>query len=698
MDEKSSYLVYFATEKMQQGYESFREERQELLACILVMLELRERYMAGQISIEFTIRDYRLMKLHLKMRRSASKSSFYMRMKEVFNLEEAELMILMLALVKDSDRLSGVQISRLCGRERMQQMNLYAADRLLDFECILEDGNINPAYDNEKLALFLDNGIEASMDKYAEIFPRKALLRYIELEDKAFLGKPYGMTGSYSRRIITSDELPELVLYENILEQVCRMNLQNREPWILKLIGDEGVGRTLLSSYLARQLGKNLLIVEGKKLDIFKHEQAVSIAGKQASEWFYEWQLEAMLSSDLIMLKDLSEADSIMFIDRINSFFIISKTMENPGAEDGSENEYQSIRNQVAVNMLPPDASQRDRLWRYFLNNSKVGEDVSIAELSSKYFLNAKGIKDIIFSARMLMLSRNEDALTMEDISKAVTMGQYKGLGPFARKIAAGFSWEDLVVDDETKTQLEYICAQVKYRQLVGEEWGFYEKLPYGRGVSALFYGPPGTGKTMAAQVIARELGFDLYRVDLSQMSSKYIGETEKNISALFERARQMNIILFFDEADSFFAKRQEAKDSHDVNANAKVGHLLQQLEDYDGIVLLATNLKEQIDDAFKRRIKYMISFSFPDAQTRKKLWKSLLPDRLPHESSLDIDFFAERFELSGSQIKDVLLQAAFIAANGNEVLGNRHVKEALKMNYRKYGKLLTDLDFGYMA
>jgi len=181
-------------------------------------------------------------------------------------------------------------------------------------------------------------------------------------------------------------------------------------------------------------------------------------------------------------------------------------------------------------------------------------------------------------------------------------------------------------------------------------------------------------------------------------MTSKYIGETEKNISDLFRRARQMNIILFFDEADAFFAKRQEAKDSNDMHANAKIGHLLQQLEDYDGIVLLATNFKENLDDAFKRRIKYMIRFTFPDAATRRNLWKSFIPEKMPREADLDIDFFADHFEMSGSQIKDVLLQAAFIAANDKTVIGNRQIKEALKMNYQKYGKVLTEHDFGYLA
>lgn len=210
---------------------------------------------------------------------------------------------------------------------------------------------------------------------------------------------------------------------------------------------------------------------------------------------------------------------------------------------------------------------------------------------------------------------------------------------------------------------------------MVGEEWGFFEKTSYGRGVSALFYGSPGTGKTMAVQIIAKELGLELYRVDLSKMVSKYIGETEKNISALFDIAKNMNVILFFDEADSLFAKRSEVKDSNDRNANAETAHLLQKMEEYEGMVILATNLVEQIDDAFRRRIKFMVPFRFPDVSTRTKLWHSLIPEKTPLDDSIDLDFFANQFELSESQIKEILWNAAYIAVSDNQPLGNEQIK-----------------------
>ena len=284
------------------------------------------------------------------------------------------------------------------------------------------------------------------------------------------------------------------------------------------------------------------------------------------------------------------------------------------------------------------------------------------------------------------------------ELSPYMEQSQAGQLGNFAVRVPCVFGWEDLIVEEKARRQLLHICGQMKYRSIVGNQWGFFEKMPYGRGLSALFYGPPGTGKTMAVQVIAKDLGLDLYRVDLSRMVSKYIGETEKNISALFDKAKHMNVILFFDEADSFFSRRSEVKDANDRSANAEVAHLLQKLEEYEGITILATNLKDQIDDAFKRRIRFMVNFRFPSAETRRRLWHSLLPEAAPRSGDLDLDFFADQFELSGSQIKEILLNAAYMAAGMGEPLGNGQIKEALCINYEKYGKFLTKEDFGYLG
>jgi SpoVK/Ycf46/Vps4 family AAA+-type ATPase len=181
-------------------------------------------------------------------------------------------------------------------------------------------------------------------------------------------------------------------------------------------------------------------------------------------------------------------------------------------------------------------------------------------------------------------------------------------------------------------------------------------------------------------------------------MVSKYIGETQKNISELFDRAKGINALLFFDEADAMFARRTEVSDSHDRNSNSEVAHLLQKLEEYDGISILASNLKDNIDDAFKRRIKYMVYFPFPDGDTRSILWRKMIPEKAPVEDGLDLDFFAQNFEMSGSEIKDAVLHAAYMAAREQALIGNKHIIEAIKLSFAKYGKVLKNEDFGYLG
>lgn len=277
-----------------------------------------------------------------------------------------------------------------------------------------------------------------------------------------------------------------------------------------------------------------------------------------------------------------------------------------------------------------------------------------------------------------------------EDVYLWIREGLHdRQLGPCASYIKPVYGWKDLILEDSQKEMMSQICGRVQYRDLVMGTWGFGRKSAYGNGVSAIFYGPPGTGKTMAAQVIAAELGMDLYRVDLSQISSKYIGETEKNLSSLFEAAASRNAVLFFDEADGLFAKRSEVGSSNDRYANMETGFLLQKFEEYDGITILATNFIHNIDEAFKRRIKFMVRFLFPNEEMRLRLWESMLPTEAVLEEPLNMKLYARRFELSGSAIKDIITNAAYLAAARGHGIRNEDVHKALRFHYMRYGKNL---------
>jgi SpoVK/Ycf46/Vps4 family AAA+-type ATPase len=273
---------------------------------------------------------------------------------------------------------------------------------------------------------------------------------------------------------------------------------------------------------------------------------------------------------------------------------------------------------------------------------------------------------------------------------KACYMQVQHRLEKKATRIQPKYAWDDIILPGDQKEQLRNACNQMKYRSTVYGQWGFGGKLAYGKGLSMLFAGPPGTGKTMSAQVVAKELKLELFKIDLSQVISKYIGETEKNLHEIFQEARLSNAILFFDETDALFGKRSEVKDSHDKYANIETAYLLQKMEEYDGISVLATNLLGNIDEAFIRRINYIIKFPFPDAEYREIIWRTMFPKAAPLADDVDFKFIAGKFAIAGGSIKNIAVSAAFLAAETASPIGMKHLLQAIKHELLKTGKLLT--------
>jgi SpoVK/Ycf46/Vps4 family AAA+-type ATPase len=242
--------------------------------------------------------------------------------------------------------------------------------------------------------------------------------------------------------------------------------------------------------------------------------------------------------------------------------------------------------------------------------------------------------------------------------------------------------------------QLSEICSYLKHYQTVYGDWGFGRRISLGLGLNVLFAGPSGTGKTMAAEILAGELGLDLYKIDLSSIVSKYIGETEKNLDRVFREGQISNAILFFDEADALFGKRSEVRDSHDRYANVEVAYMLQRMEEYDGAVILATNLRKNMDDAFARRMHFALEFPMPEEPDRYRIWKNVFPPEAPIAADANLAFMARQFKITGGNIKNIALGAAFLAAeNGGHItMGN--LVRATKREYQKTGKLCTEADF----
>ncbi|MFI2375186.1 ATP-binding protein [Streptomyces sp. NPDC018964] len=286
-----------------------------------------------------------------------------------------------------------------------------------------------------------------------------------------------------------------------------------------------------------------------------------------------------------------------------------------------------------------------------------------------------------------------------DDLRVAVRAQNGAGLDRLARRLEPGVGWDDLVLPPTTHRRLRELALRARHREQVLGQWGMRPGGGRGRGVIALFAGESGTGKTMSAEVIAADLGMDLYVVDLSTVVDKYIGETEKNLERIFTEASAVNAVLLFDEADAIFGKRSEVKDAHDRHANIESAYLLQRMESFDGIAVLTTNLRANLDEAFTRRLDVVADFPMPDTGQRLALWERCLGDRLPRADDLDLAFCADRFELAGGSIRACAVTAAYLAAESGEPLTMRQTVTAIAQEYRKLGRLVLESEFGpYLA
>jgi SpoVK/Ycf46/Vps4 family AAA+-type ATPase len=344
----------------------------------------------------------------------------------------------------------------------------------------------------------------------------------------------------------------------------------------------------------------------------------------------------------------------------------------------------------IEIDVPAPMFRERLELWRRALAGAAIAAD-DLEVVASRYAFTGATIARAAHRAVQTARLRDPEQpqVTLDDLGDSARLMFSHRLGAMAQRIPIGFSWSDLVLPRDTQEAVREVVRFARYRSFLLEDWGFAAKLPYGRGVSAIMAGPPGTGKTMVAQLLAKELGYDLYRIDLSQVVNKYIGETEKNLARIFDEAETSHAVLFFDEADALFAKRTDVKSANDRYANLEVNYLLQRMETFDGVTLLATNLEQGLDDAFKRRVRFSILFELPEEAERKKLWISMFPPRVPLAPNIDWDLMAKRFEMAGGYIKKAALRAALIAAEARRPITTADLIEAARQEYREMGRII---------
>jgi ATP-dependent 26S proteasome regulatory subunit len=345
---------------------------------------------------------------------------------------------------------------------------------------------------------------------------------------------------------------------------------------------------------------------------------------------------------------------------------------------------------------IPPYGHRRS-LWERFLDPSAAVDDPDLDALAGQFMLTTGQIRDAASTAEDRAV-QGDHPVARVDLFAAARAHSNVRLAALAKKIAPRFSWEDIVLPDDQLALLREIINTVRGRPKVLDTWGVGEKLASSRGVTVLFSGPPGTGKTMAAEIIADELGLDLYKIDLSTVVSKYIGETEKNIERIFKEAERSNAILFFDEADALFGKRSEVRDSHDRYANIEISYLLQRMEAYDGVTILATNLRGNLDEAFTRRLQFAVNFPFPEADDRLRIWRTLFPEDVPRAPDLDFEYLAERFRLAGGSIRNIIVSAAYLAAADGHYVTMNHLLHGTRRELQKMGRLIREEDLDIPA
>jgi SpoVK/Ycf46/Vps4 family AAA+-type ATPase len=359
-----------------------------------------------------------------------------------------------------------------------------------------------------------------------------------------------------------------------------------------------------------------------------------------------------------------------------------------------SRERYQFQRQVNHVSVARLDSAAQKQIWSVSLAGMTNSVDGEVDALVQQFQMGPGAILNAVASAVQRAHRREGDfKLLPEDLWQTCREQVGWQLGSLAQPLTPCYCWDDIVVPDDLLRQLHEIADQVATRSEVYDRWGFGSRLTRGRGISALFSGPSGTGKTMAAEILANHLELDLYRIDLAGVVSKYIGETEKNLRNVFDAAEESGAILFFDEADALFGKRTEVRDSHDRYANIEVNYLLQRMEDYRGLAILCTNRRSALDRAFLRRLRFLVEFPFPDGEKRRQIWSKVFPVDTP-VLDLNLDELA-RLEITGGNIHNIALNAAFLAAHECASIQMLHLRRAARREYAKIDKLLTEAEFG---
>jgi AAA+ superfamily predicted ATPase len=527
------------------------------------------------------------------------------------------------------------------------------------------------------------------------------LVRAIHLDER-IAGYLLGQDGIDSRittlasPVIPQKKIADLAASEDLKSRLHNLISKNKNvPLICCLLSAYGSNNADIAGAICSELEMPMFIVNLKAF------LAVNAPTDNLVSFIFR---EGLLQNSVIYLEDFdpslneSKENASLFRE------IILEMRSYPnwvvlGLQKEWQPEYGTIGKPcINVKLSSITFSERLRVWESLVRDERnFAPDINVIDLAGKFKLSSGQILQATNTAKNLAKWRDPETARVinEDIYNACRKQSGENLNTLARKIKPFYNWEDIILPKDQMEQLREICRYVEHYHTVYDAWGFGRKTSLGKGLKVLFAGPSGTGKTMAAEVIGNELKIDLYKIDLSTIVSKYIGETEKNLDKIFREGQDSNAILFFDEADALFGKRSEVRDSHDRYANIETAYLLQKMDEYEGIVILATNLRKNMDDAFARRMHYTLEFPIPEEPDRYRIWRQVFPKESPLDEKIDFQFLARQFKISGGNIKNIALNAAFLAAANGGLVNMENLIKATKREYQKIGKLCTEVDFG---
>ncbi len=483
---------------------------------------------------------------------------------------------------------------------------------------------------------------------------------------------------------VSNDNRTEAMLLRHIDPQLkpALKKITQKCKGTIVIQGSAGAGKIQIARHIAQRLN-----LEGGYIVDLTPDLTLDMARQKISHAI----AMAVLRHDAIILKNVSK-----WCERWNDgIYQIVEMFEDSGCCSiwlitADKPDFLRVSPECHIRVPMPGRKQREQIWKE-LAGDKLSENW-ISQLAGQFLLTQGQMQEALNLANVQPAESEEDYY--KKIAQQARDLSLEGLGSLATPEPARVSMDQLIVTPECQTALEDLLMYAKHRKDLAKNWGFERSMPYGLGLAALFCGPPGTGKTYGAQVVATELQLELYRVDLSQLVSKYIGETEKHLAELFNAAEEGEILLLFDEADSIFSKRTEVKSSVDRYANLEVNYLLQRLERFSGVSILTSNFESGIDEAFMRRIRFRVPFDLPDFKARLTLWNKFLSPAIPRSEDVNLAYLAEVFELSGGHIKEAVLRAASIAYGSEQKCVTQHLLvRSAELEYRKLGKLMPNIN-----